>query len=1085
MENGWARPRPALDRRLDGALTHRLTTVVAAAGYGKSTILGQWVRAVGGATHRLGPADRDPNGLADALLAALRSAELDLPPEIVHAVRRPLGPDANREELVRAEALAGAVTEALAQQLRRDFALVLDDVDAIVDAPAAVRFIETLVRTAPRRLHIVTASRDVLPFPIARLRQDHDVLILDATDLTLDAAETAQWLGAALGPAGAALAPAVHAACGGWPAAVHAAVDALARADPATWAERVTNLAAHLGSPERLAEQAHRDLPDRMRWLLRAATVLPVLTDELVAALDAPPEALATLRARGPFLEPVAGGHQLTPMSRHVLARLAPLDRPEAYRIAAVAADWYLAHGEPGSALRVAVAADHLDLIGALVREYGPQLVERPDDLLAAIDRLPEAARDAPDLLRLTAIAQQNRGEWQHARDLLVRAAEGPAFDASVAWRLGFIDYLRGDLAPALAVCRRGMAYGAPAGDAAMCAAIAAAVCWLTGDRDGSAELADRALAEAAAAGDSRAQAAAHTALAMLAAYDGDRRANDAHYLRAVEHADRAGDVIQQIRIRANRGSHFLEEGAYPEALAELDTAGRLAEFTSFAPLTALVQSNRAETLIRLGRLEEAAVVAGEAVERWTALGSRLVGYGLNQLALIQTLRGDRSGAIATYRRGIAEAEGSGEVHGSTIALAGLAVLLAPDDPRTAAELAAKAMASGNGITSVTARLAAATVARAAGRADEARGLLDAAVADAVAHRDRAGLAAIAELRAALDADPDRADEAVRGWGEIGDPIGLARAELVRAGFDDPERARQVAEDVRARMRAIGCRLLDPEIEALLARATPVDARRVEVETLGAFRVLRDGTPVPRGAWQSRKARDLLKILIARQGRPVPREQLVALLWPDDAQDRLVGLRRLKVIVSMLRGVLDPDRDAPRAPVLLAEAGALRLDLSRVAVDVEDFLNQVAAAAALDRAGQPAEALDRWRAAEAAYLGDFCAEDAYAEWAAPLREQARLGYVQAAARVAQAEAAAGNHEQAARLWLRLLERDRYDERAHLALIRVLHRAGRHGDARRRYRGYAELMRELNVEPSPYPAEDPVRNPTGVPDLNRT
>jgi len=77
--------------------------------------------------------------------------------------------------------------------------------------------------------------------------------------------------------------------------------------------------------------------------------------------------------------------------------------------------------------------------------------------------------------------------------------------------------------------------------------------------------------------------------------------------------------------------------------------------------------------------------------------------------------------------------------------------------------------------------------------------------------------------------------------------------------------------------------------------------------------------------------------------------------------------------------------------------------------------------------------------------------------------------VQAAARVATAEAEDGRPEQAARFWLRLLERDRYDEHAHLGLIRAFHAAGRHGDAHRRYRLYADRMGELGLEPAPMPS----------------
>jgi DNA-binding SARP family transcriptional activator len=217
--------------------------------------------------------------------------------------------------------------------------------------------------------------------------------------------------------------------------------------------------------------------------------------------------------------------------------------------------------------------------------------------------------------------------------------------------------------------------------------------------------------------------------------------------------------------------------------------------------------------------------------------------------------------------------------------------------------------------------------------------------------------------------------------------------------------------------------------------------------------------PVPRTAWQSRKARDLLKILVSRRGGAIGRERLVEILWPEQ-EDEAVGLRRLNVMVSTLRAVLDPEHAWPADEFVVSDEGALRLELSNVEVDVE--------AVRLDQAGRQAEALARWEAAESAYGGEFCEEDPYADWAVGLREQLRLAYVQAAARLAEARAGEHRHDEAARYWLRLLERDRYDERAHLGLVRVLDLAGRRGDARRRYRFYAELMRELEVEPAPYP-----------------
>ncbi|MEV1178610.1 BTAD domain-containing putative transcriptional regulator, partial [Nonomuraea sp. NPDC049784] len=567
--------------------------------------------------------------------------------------------------------------------------------------------------------------------------------------------------------------------------------------------------------------------------------------------------------------------------------------------------------------------------------------------------------------------------------------------------------------------------------------------------------------------GDPGALAEANTVLAMLASLDGDRRANDAHYLRALEYAERAGDIIQLIRIHANRASRYLDEGSYAEALTETDQAGRLSGLVSFAPFAALSAANRAKALIGLGRLEEAATEAATAVAGWEAIGSRLVTYGLLRLAEVHALRGDRGAATAIYRRIIAEAP-PGDVQVLSNALNALAELLADDDPEEAARVAGQALKHTEGIAGVTARVVAARVARAGGRPGDARALLDETEPVAVSRRDHAAQAAIAELRAELDGDVRTADEAVRRWTMLGDPIGQARAELVRAALADPATGGGMAARVRERMHAIGCRALDDRIDALIARAAPAPGARVVVETMGTFRVLRGGVPVPRTAWQSRKARDLLKILVSRRGSGIGRERLVEILWPEQ-EGEAVGLRRLNVMVSTLRAVLDPTHERPADEIVVSDEGTLRLDLSNVDVDVEIFLDLVAEAVRLDQAGRTAEALERWAAAESAYGGEFCEEDPYADWAVGVREQARLAYTQAAARLATARSEERRYDEAARYWLRLLELDRYDERAHLGLVRVLDRAGRRGDARRRYHLYAERMRELEVEPAPYPA----------------
>jgi DNA-binding SARP family transcriptional activator len=235
----------------------------------------------------------------------------------------------------------------------------------------------------------------------------------------------------------------------------------------------------------------------------------------------------------------------------------------------------------------------------------------------------------------------------------------------------------------------------------------------------------------------------------------------------------------------------------------------------------------------------------------------------------------------------------------------------------------------------------------------------------------------------------------------------------------------------------------------------------VSVQTLGGFRVLRDGEPVPLTAWQSRKARDLVKILVTRRGRPVTREALISLLWPGERADRAGN--RLSVALSTARSVLG----GRGGHCVVAEGDVVRLDTDVVTVDVLSFLVEAQRGLHAWRHGRP-EAWPLLRAAEAWYTGDFLEEDPYEDWATEMREEARLTYVQVATVLAGHTGETGEHITASRYCLRVLERDRYNEPAHLALVRALAAAGSHGEARRRYRTYVARMAEIDIEPRPYP-----------------
>jgi DNA-binding SARP family transcriptional activator len=254
---------------------------------------------------------------------------------------------------------------------------------------------------------------------------------------------------------------------------------------------------------------------------------------------------------------------------------------------------------------------------------------------------------------------------------------------------------------------------------------------------------------------------------------------------------------------------------------------------------------------------------------------------------------------------------------------------------------------------------------------------------------------------------------------------------------------------------------------------TPAEEQAgLAIRSLGAFRVFRDGDLVPLTAWQSKKARTLLKILVARRGRSTTREYLMEALWPEESPD--VVTRRLSVALATVRAVLDPAKNHPADHFVIADKDAIRLDLATVPVDVEGFLAVASEGLARYAEGRADDAEIQLATAERAYEGDFLEEDMYEDWAAPLREEARTTYI-SVLRVLAAQAEASEHpDDAVRRYLRILEVDPWDEGAHLALVGTMERVGRHGEARRRYVTYVSRMDEIGLPTAPFPTAGPAQ-----------
>ena len=219
------------------------------------------------------------------------------------------------------------------------------------------------------------------------------------------------------------------------------------------------------------------------------------------------------------------------------------------------------------------------------------------------------------------------------------------------------------------------------------------------------------------------------------------------------------------------------------------------------------------------------------------------------------------------------------------------------------------------------------------------------------------------------------------------------------------------------------------------------------LKLLGGASVERSGTPVPGRA--ARGHRLALLALLAR-GRPLSRDRVLALLYPESDTDR--GRRALSDTLYLLRGALGEE-------VLLAPGDELRLNPDVIRSDVAEF----------------ERLLDEGRREEAVrgYTGPFLdgfhlAESAeFEQWVDGERDRLGARYSEALERLAEGSEGSGEWSAAVAWWRRLAVLEPANGRIALRLMLALDAAGDRAGALQHARVHSALLKEeYDAEPDP-------------------
>ena len=668
-------PRPRLRERMRRGNEAKLTLISAPAGFGKTTLLAEWLAEAAAAGRSvawlsLDESDRQATSFWTYVVTALNNAM----------------PGVGSAALQLLRSARPAVENALATVLNElsavptEFALVLDDYHVVDDLEVQAGMTYLLEHLPPHG-HLVISTRADPALPLARLRARGELVEIRAADLRFTLDESAAYLNEVIDlDLGAADIATLEGRTEGWIAALQmAAISMQGRSD-------VAGFIAGFAGDDRyivdfLVEEVLGRQPEPVRRFLVQTAILDRLSGSLCDAVTDQQDGKAMLdlldRANM-FVVALDDSrrwyryhHLFADMLRAHLLNDSEHDAAELHRRAS---EWFAQNGEPAQAVRHALAAGDSERAAALVELAIPELrrnrqeavlhgwltaiphgVVRVRPVLAVgfigalmasgkFDGIDELLRDAEQLLagppeamivldqeevaRLAGTIETfwaalalGRGDApatiEHARLALERATDGDDLTRGAASALsGLALWSTGDLNAAhraYSICVKALTRAGHISDVLGCT-ITLADIRLTQGRLGEAlRTYEQALRLAAEAGGSvlRGTPDMYVGMSQIAYERDDLSAANELLARAQELGEHLGLPQNPYRWRVAMARVRGAEGDHASALALLTEAERVYD-GDFSPNVRPVPAVRARALLADGRLGEAVSWARE-----------------------------------------------------------------------------------------------------------------------------------------------------------------------------------------------------------------------------------------------------------------------------------------------------------------------------------------------------------------------------------------------------------------------------------------------------------------------------------------
>jgi LuxR family transcriptional regulator, maltose regulon positive regulatory protein len=1039
-------PRPRLVDWLESQSDKRLILLSAPAGYGKTTLLVDFIHATDRpfAWYQLDAQDSDPNVFLTYLIEALRSMK--------HAPRHLTGIIGQAaQSLLDSSDSSGSpqrvltvLLNELAEEIGTSCWIVLEDYH-YVNSLVVHHLVDFLLENAPDGLHVMISTRTDPPLALPRFRARGQLAELRASSLRFREDETIQWMHSELAGITQEEINLLSEKTEGWVAALQIIRSSLSGPD----ARDVDEILPGLSGPQQfvfdyLAEEVFKRLPESLQAFLLQTSILQHMDISACIAVTGIQDAqsiLTDLEKQNLFLSSLDS--QKRWYRYHYLFREFLLNRlqrefaSQMHDLHCRAGSHYEGRGELETALSHYLAVQEYGPAARVLTVFAGDYVERGrvDVLHRYMSALPaDVMNTNPELLLQHGNAHWRLGQtgaavtaYEEARLSFALRQETNGICRALT-RLAEVNRAQGNYRQAEKLSRDALSLSAVdhAARAEALMALAKSVGFLSGMNEGR-ELAEQAVEEARLAGNDisvLSRANFLQSLGQICWWYGDPQATVRYCQEALQIApEEASPIGAQACI--SMATPYLYWRELDKALQYAERGLQIAQnlhlkellpgaYTALGNvLTRLRETARAEACLRQG-MEIGQQLGLASYERLMATG--FLAYNLCGQGRVEEARQLAEGALWSYT-------GSPDTYEAYVCRSVLADVALENQ-----------------------------------QLEKAEALYTDLVETGERRNFRIPLAMVYFGLAYIHLETQR--------GESGLEYARRALRLIEASrvfqlfLDQGIRSRVVTEAlVRAGEKSP---FLERVLENLPDDRTPaivVQGHVIRVQCFGNFRVLVDGQEVSQERWVSAKARDLLAYFVTMRGERIPVDKVFDAIWGDKGGSSRTAFH---TALSRLRNALKSDKETtPR--LILVEVGEYWLDSAHFTIDVDEFNSSLAQA----RAGiQPASRAIWYQRAISLYQGEYL-QNLYYEWIFPERRRLTQAYLTGLHELAGFYLANHSGREAQDCLERAILLDPLDEELYCQAMRACSLLNDRAGVAQKYQQLKEILAsELNVKPLP-------------------